>query len=337
MTLDRKSLPVPEAEREVGVGGADKGITMLRLFVLANIRTRMKGHAAAIIATVVVAFIGYLAIMQEVADGHLLAASVPFFEYKDSYPLIPPTIPALYALASKILGITLPSVLLLSKLVLPAALFLLVYFFLLAFLEPRGTASKLTAVAGGLLVVLGFDLIDYRMLGKFLQGDWPGGSFLIWTRSVNPISGALFLFTLCTSLWFFFKRNIVIPAGVSLALMMWSYFFSWTLAVALICSLGLFAVIRKEWDKLRFLLLTLSIGTLLALPYFIMMGKASSLPWYAEAATRIGLLSAHAPHLNKFLLAVLLVFLAFSYLKCVWQDAKRDREKDWWWFSAALL
>src|SRR3989344_7330949 len=70
----------------------------------------------------------YLGIMQEIADGHWSAASVPFFEYKNLYPLLPPTAPAFYVLFSKILDISLVNILILSKFFQPLILFLLVYF-----------------------------------------------------------------------------------------------------------------------------------------------------------------------------------------------------------------
>ena len=69
----------------------------------------------------------YLSRMQEILDGHPLLGSPFFFEYKDQWPLTPPVGEMFYAIPAKLLNISLVNVLLISRFVLQAILFLLVY------------------------------------------------------------------------------------------------------------------------------------------------------------------------------------------------------------------
>ena len=113
----------------------------------------------------------YLAIIREIGEGHILAASFPFFEYKNSLPFLPPTIPIFYAFFGWLFNLNLANVLIASKFILPAALFFLVYLLIYKLEgEPAEWSGKLNAIAGGFLVVLGFDLIDYRSALSFLAG-----------------------------------------------------------------------------------------------------------------------------------------------------------------------
>lgn len=284
---------------------------------------------------------GYMSIMREIQDGHLKAASVPFYEYKDAYPLLPPTVPFIYAALSTLTGLSLSTILVISKFIQPVFLFLVVYALALTLLSGEdGIRKQIAAITLGVLIVLGFDLVDYRSWLGFFRGEPPRGLFLIWTRTVNPFSGAVFLFGFLIALWRLWtgaaQRGAVIIAAALLALMMASYFFSWTLAVAIVAVCAFIALLREKWALFRRLLFIPLLGFVLSLPYWIMMFQASALQFYAEAATRIGLSVGHAPHWNKFLIAVTL-FFALASLWHFWYRKKEDCLPDWWWFALALL
>ena len=139
----------------------------------------------------------YLARIQEVLDGHPLIGSSAFFEYKNQFPISPPVGEILYALPSLIFGVSPSNTLIAGRFFLPAILFFLVYC-LIRQLTDEGNifANKINAVAGALWVTLGYDLIDYRSVINFFTGDQAFSyGFLIWARPVNPILGAVFLFS----------------------------------------------------------------------------------------------------------------------------------------------
>ncbi len=283
----------------------------------------------------------YVGIMHEIIDGHPLVASMPFFEYKDQIPLLPATIAWLYALPTLLLGVSLYSTVIVSKFIFPAILFLSVYAFV--YLLCSGEASlkaqaKWCAIVGGLLVVLGFDFVDYRSLAQVLSGQIVRQGFLIWGRPINPISGAIFLFIFVACIWKLWQthsKKYFITAGVMLALMMASYVFSWTLAVVITGLIIILNMCRKNFRVTRDLMLVLLIGSVLSLPYWINVIRASQSPWYEDASKRIGFFYTHTPHLNKFLIVALLLFGALSAYSFYKESHQID--KDWWWFSFFLI
>lgn len=285
----------------------------------------------------------YLGFMKDVEGGHLLSASSQFFEYKNSYPTIPPIFAIPYVVVSKLFHISLASTLTVGKFFLPAILFFLVYLLIYRLSgEPDDVRGKINAIAGGLLVVLGFDLQDYRTVWNFLRGQGALGYAIIWTRPMNPISGAVLIFTFLLCLWSLISQRrlyVIVLAAIALALMMSSYFFSWSASLAVMGVVGLLAFLRAKKELIKSMLGVLGLALLFSSPYWFMVWKASQLPWAAEAAARTGLLSSHAPHFNKFIIAALTVFLAISYLVFyIKKNIKSVKEiQEWWWFCAAML
>lgn len=280
----------------------------------------------------------YLGIMQEVKDGYPKASSVPFLEYKQALPILPATLAIPYAYLSVWFNTSLVTILLVSKFVLPATLFLLIYALIFQFAGPDEKWRKLQALSVAVFVLLGFDLVDYRSIFDFLVGSRVPSNLLIWTRPVNPISGALLLFSFLLCLWTLHqerKRWTIPVAGVLLALMMGSYVFSWTLALAILGLLGVYTILRKEKEYFASLCVIGSIGVIVSGPYWYMVYRASLLPGYAEATSRIGLFSTHAPHLNKFAVVSFILFLALTFWK--WRKDKQYRIESWWLFSFVLI
>ncbi|HBV01177.1 MAG TPA: hypothetical protein DEF00_02145 [Candidatus Taylorbacteria bacterium] len=271
----------------------------------------------------------YLARVQEILDGHPSVGSAAYWEYKDEPPISPPTGEFLYALPTLIFGISPSTTLVGSRFVLPALLFLLVYFLARRLTgDDDSMAGRITALASALFVTLGYDLIDYRSILHFLAGDAPlSNGFLIWARPVNPILGAIFLFSflLCVHSIVAKKERVVrsmLGASVCMALMIASYFFSWGVALSVLAVLILFLLIRKEFCSARLLALSVPLGLLLSFPYWLSVWGATKSPWYASSVLRDGLFYTHYPLLNKLLIATL-----FFSLLCIVVDYLRKRKK----------
>lgn len=265
----------------------------------------------------------YLGRIHDIVDGHGALGSPFFFEYKGEPPLSPPTGEWFYAAPALVLGISPATVLVISKFILPAILFLLVYALIGKLTGSGALPQKMNAIAGGLLVVLGYDLIDYRTVLSYLSGDASPGAFLLWSRPVNPILGAIFLFSflLCVfaimrnTRW---RKSAVVGAAAFLAFMFGSYFFSWGVALSVLVVLVFIFLLRKEYRAAGGLALIAPLGILLAAPYWYGAWRASQSPWYEASVLRSGLFLTHYPLLNKLLLAVLLFFvfaLAFDFIR----------------------
>ncbi|MDO8619759.1 MAG: hypothetical protein Q7R64_00220 [bacterium] len=256
----------------------------------------------------------YLGRIHDIVDGHGALGSPFLFEYKDQPPLAPPTGEWLYALPALLFDVSLVTVLAVSKFVLPAILFLLVYALILRLTENTGWQAKLNAVAGALFVVLGYDLIDYRTVALYLKGIDAPASFLLWARPVNPIIGALLLFSFLLCVVAILRntssrKKMVCGGALFLALMFSSYFFSWGMALSVLGMLILLLLVRKEYKTAGALALIVPLGVLLATPYFFGVWRASQSPWYGASVLRNGLFLTHYPIWNKLLLATLLFFL----------------------------
>lgn len=298
----------------------------------------------------------YLGRIHEILDGYPTVGSFSFFEYKNQPPLSPPGGEFFYALPSLMLGVSLVNILIASRFILPVILFLLVYILIrrLTF-NPSYFSSKLNAIAGALWVTLGYNLIDFRNVFNFLTGrqEILSGSFLIWSRPVNPILGGIFLFSFILfllALWqkTKYRKTCIILAGLFLALMILSYFFSWGMALSILGVLIVVALVKKEWAIIKSFFGVLLSALIFASPYWYMSWQAGRSPWYADSVLRSGLFYTHYPLANKLIIAVLALYFilvgwslliknrpfrfSLSYFKEIFESLSA-----WHWFSLAFI
>ena len=285
----------------------------------------------------------YLGRIHEIIDGHWPVGSPMFHEYKNTPTLMLPLAESAYALASRITGLSLVSVFVVSWFVFPALLFLLVYAFCRRLLTKDGQESltvNLEAVVGGLLVTLGYDLFyDVQRTLHVLRGTDQGVWLSIWTRPVNPISGALTLFAYLTMVWEIVKRKrtwLIVPTAFLLCLMV-SYVFSWAIAVSISVILFIAYLFRKDWSVVKRLGLMLFAGVGGSIAY--LLSQSPVIGQNSQASLlRNGLFFTHVPLLNKTLLVAIVLFLVFTALRTWKTKNLRDvLTRDWWLFCAALL
>ena len=213
----------------------------------------------------------------------------------------------------------------------------------------EGWRWKMNAIAGALFVTLGYDLVNYRGIWRFFTGDSPlSGSFLVWSRLVHPIWGALFLFSFLLLLWSLiqktkYRKSALIGASACSALMFSSYFFSWGVALSVWGALLLIYFLKKEYAIAKDLLLTMGGAVLLSGPYWISVWLAAQDPLYEEAVLRSGLFLTHYPLVNKFMLAVFVLYVCVVWLLpfCVSKITRGPTVKrymePWQWFTLALI
>lgn len=256
----------------------------------------------------------YLFRMQEILDGYPLLGSPVFFEYKDQWPMMPPIGEMVYAAPAYLLHINLINILTASKFILPFILFLLVYFLIYNLTKNSDfLSSKINAVAGALMVTLGYDLVDYRSLWLILAGRKIPESFLLWDRPVNPILGGIFLFSFLLCLWSIarnqkYKKTVIVLASIFLSLMIGSYFFSWGMALSITGVLGLIYILQKRYSKVIRLVFIILLTTVFTSPFWYFSLKASQSPYYKNSVLQSGIFYTHHPLINKILLATLLFY-----------------------------
>jgi hypothetical protein len=281
----------------------------------------------------------YVARIQEIIDGHWSVSSPMLYEYKDSTALMPPTGEFLfYFLPVTLLRVSLPSWLFFSKFLYPTLLFFFAYLFVLSLLTSQDTGAKTTAAAGALMATLGYDGINIRAILSYLIHRAPISTSLLWTRPVNPITGAILLVIL---LWFlsniFQGRNswrMVVGAGLVLGAMS-GYIFSFALALIISGLLGLYFLWQKHWSMLLKLWLPIIIGLGLNAIYafnviFALRGKVS-----LSNPLKTGMILTHVPLLNavSYIVLGLVILLSLIFFK---RDVSPHTKKRWWFFVAAL-
>ena len=289
--------------------------------------------------------LAYLSRIQEIADGHWTTGSVPFFEYKNNPPLMPPTaLEILIAGINKFFKISVANIVITGKFFLPAIFFVLVYFLVNRLTDKKeSTGNKINAIAAGLLVVLGYDLIDYKSLFSFWAGTGTPEYFLLWTRPSNPILGGLLIYSFLLVIWHLYRhRNarpnlgLIFCGGVILALAITSYFFSWAVILSVIGLLATTGLLKKDFRFFKILFFTALIGLILASPYFYNIYLGSKDVSYQESVFRTGLFLTHEPILNIFLIFSLIIFLILSFLLKKISKENIFKE-DWWLFSLVLI
>ncbi|MDO8592385.1 MAG: hypothetical protein Q7R92_01260 [bacterium] len=297
----------------------------------------------------------YLARIQKVIDGHSLLGPAVFYENRHQGSLTPAGGEIFYALPSRLLRLSPVNLVIASRFVLPFILFFLVYFLISRLTANSFSAlNKINAIAGALLVTLGYDLVDYRSTWLFLTGKISGGNFLIWARLVNPVMGAFFLFSFLLCLWVIirqerYRKTLIAAAGGFLALAIYTYFFSWGIAVSVLAILGLVYLLEKRYGLIKSLAAIGLVAAVLSSPYWFFSWQLSRAQGYKEALLRNGLFYTHYPLGNKILLAALAFYAIatiFLFIKRktlpLWKERIMDgglknRPQDWYIFSLALL
>lgn len=284
----------------------------------------------------------YLARIQEILDGHFLVGSSFFYEYKNLKSLMPPTGELFfYALPIMLTGVSLVKFLIFSKFLFPAILFFLVYLLIYKLSNnPQFLSSKINALVGGLFVTLGYDLIDYKNTVIILSGKKEMFMLPLWTRPVNPVTGAILFFIFLLLLWAIIKNRrhyLFLPAGAILGLMV-GYFFSWGMAMAIASMLVVIFLGRRQYKIFKNLFLTIILGLLLSLPYWIYALGSLSIKDNRATSLKNGMFFTHAPIINKVLVATALVFLiSWAIERLIFKKKDTGEASAWWWFCLALI
>ncbi|MBI3114443.1 MAG: hypothetical protein HYZ07_00610 [Candidatus Harrisonbacteria bacterium] len=288
----------------------------------------------------------YVARMRDILDGHKWVSSPFIYEYKNSPPLLYPVGEYLYMWPALFLGVPLVAVLIFAKFFFPAALFALIYALLFALTEGiENGARKLTAVAGGLLATLGYGLVDYKSVLPVLSGTAHFFAWSLWARPVNPVTGAILLFTFLLLLWRIMNRGgigTMIFAGIIFSLM-FGYFFTWGMALSIVGMFGVIALAERNYGLLKRLALMLGVGFLAAVPYWYNMRLVANTTESESLYLQNGLIFTHAPIANKVVFLALLIFIPCFI--AAYRKRSRVRlggtdgapMKPVWWFTLALL
>lgn len=281
----------------------------------------------------------YLARVRDIMAGNWLASSPYLYEYKNSLPVIFPFGEYLYALPALLFGVSALSVLMATKFVFPALLFLLVYL-LLYNLSKRTSGDKITASLGGLLITLGAHFVNYKDAWLLLTGQNTNLFLSMWTRPVNPITGALYLLVFLILIWQSFnseKKRYPVLSGLVLGLMT-GYIFSWLVALAIVSAVIIISWFRRRFALIKKIFFIIFYSLLAGLPsWYLWLQPFFMSEKGRDAVSRSGLILTHYPIINKEVLAQTIFFLALFLFERRRKKKNREEFEEWWWFAAALV
>ncbi len=285
---------------------------------------------------------GYMARVREVVEGHGWLGSPFLYEYKDAKPIIPPFGEYWYAALNILTQTSLSATLLLAKFLFPSVLFLLIYFFVYQFGDRSSLwVDKLAPLLAAFLVTLGYDLVDVRSVLHWLQGS-PGFHAIVWTRPVNPVTGALLVFTFLLLLKKILDKNAVntkylfVICGLAITLSI-GYFFAWGMILALVGVIFFGTLLRREYHLSKKIILIGVIAFLMSLPILLRVFTSLHSAQGALLSQRNGLFYSHAPIVNWLVLAVTIVFILVSLVRYLKQGKKVLLEDDAWNWSVYML
>ncbi len=275
----------------------------------------------------------YLSRIREILDGHIGVASPTLYEYKDSVTLIPPTGELLfYALPVKLSGVSLSTYVTMSRFLFPAILFLLAYFFILSLLTRNDEGARLSAIAGALLVTIGYDITNYRNLASIILHGSTSVSGLMWTRLVNPITGGMLLFAFLILLFRIVSERgglrTILASSLTLSVMV-GYVFSFTYALTLPVLIALYFVWQKNWRMAMRVLAPVIFAIITATTY-----AATALVRHGDGAfmsdpQKAGLFFTREPLVNLIALATLIgAVLCFAIF--FRRDTSSEPQRRWW-------
>ncbi len=245
----------------------------------------------------------YLSRIHEFADGHSAVSSPFLHEYKnDSETLMPPIGEEAYWLASRISRLDLTDIVVVSKFVLPALLFLLIYALVISVVP----GARLAALAAASVSVLGFELVNITDMWALLSQEYVGTYLSIWTRLVHPISGGLALFGFLVA----FRRALdrwlwAVLAALLLALST-TYIFAFGIAVAVVGVVSAAALITREW-RVVWVAFGIGLGGAVIMAPYLWAGFASVGGGGTALALKNGLFLTRVPLMSTVVMGALVL------------------------------
>lgn len=265
----------------------------------------------------------YAARERDTAEGFPRAANAWYADLKDEIAMQPALPEWVIATSGKFVGLSPLMALVISKGVFALLLVVVMTGFLASVAggpeserAARFRAShKWTAlVAVAVLLFAGSVLSAPWDLPTFLRDpSFSYGGFLRFGRPINPQwSTAFFFLTLwLLASWMQERRSWkVVLASLATVANLYAYVYAWN-------YIGLVAVLllwwyawKRDWRRVRDLLLFGLIFLLLGIPYFLNLWQLLHHPWYPASAMRQGLAPRHTPVIGAWLIALLVASFA---------------------------
>lgn len=249
----------------------------------------------------------YLARMHEVYDEGKIGNPY-LLEQKFEGPIVvSPGGETILAIPGKLLNISIPTLNLIYKFLLPAITFLLLYAFIF-----RLTTSSPWSIAGGLFFLVGSTWLYADNLSHLLRGELWWTQF-VYNRPVHPQFDGIMLFLYFNVLLSALKSRDArwfIALAALLGLSFYTYFYTFTFFLALNFVLVLLWIVFEKKDKKKeasYLSLATLGGFLIGIPALLAIYETMKHPDYAQITAFITVFTHH-PEISKNGLVVSFLF-----------------------------
>lgn len=253
----------------------------------------------------------YASRIRDVYDGHYLIGN-SFLQSGKNLPFIAPFLPELIiGSVGRFSHLTVSSIINVFRFLCPAALFLLLYFFLLKLFGRKSLALS----APALIFFLSSLLNSSRSIFYFFAGGLADNNFLYYSRPVHPEISSLFLFGFLSVFYSFFLNGKKIFGWLSLiffGISVYIYPYLWLFLAALLGVFLIWAAVKKNWPRFKQLLMILLGGLALSFFYFINYFAAIKHFSYPGVVLSYNLISTHQQVISGLIL-VSLGLLAIMY------------------------
>ncbi len=250
----------------------------------------------------------YVARIQEVYDGYPAIGNtfLPNKNIPSLEPALGEDIVAYFGMALHISSVQMD---VFGKFFFP--LLIALFFYTLLYIISK---RRVIALLGVLFAMFGNTLMSGpRALFELARGIVPTTNFLLYARPINPEISALFLFgSLIMMYWIFFRKRkelhgpililSLIVLGITIGLSLYVSIYAYTFLIVFWALFLLYKLIKKEYSASWTLGLTGAVALLSAIPFIINYIQASSLPAYADASLRFGLIMSHTPVMSLWVL-----------------------------------
>lgn len=250
----------------------------------------------------------YLARMREAVDGQGIGN--PFLVgFKVGIPIATPTvIEQVASWPALVFNLSVTRLNLIYKFILPGLIFLLIYF-----LSYRLTRSIVWSLAGGILIILGYPLLDFGNLLNLIKSELVFTQFLMYARPINPQISGLFFFSFLHLLLSYWRQGFNWRCGGLLAMILgvsfYIYFYLFTYLLALLVIALIILGIIKRWRDAWGLVGVLILGTVVGLPIVYELFKVITHSDYYLLAETFNLQIGRGPVLSSVFLVTSLMFI----------------------------
>lgn len=217
---------------------------------------------------------------------------------------------------------------LLTKFILPAILFLMIYFFVFLF-----DRNKNVALSSSIGVMLWYGISSIPEFKSFWTNNLVISSPSVFSRPVTPAFGMIILFSFLSFFYLYIiqsKKKYYWLSGILFGFSFYVYFFTWSFLTVFVSVSIFWFLVKKDRLNLKKILKIVFLGALITLPYWFNFYKLIHHEIYSSLASQQGLIFSNSIIIGKYLFIALILCFFNIYTKTI------KKENLWLWLCLTI-